>query len=216
MEVAGYAFGGVPPVTLLYVCFGLLICALDTRAFLMDFTLVEYSDPGLIACVSLFAVAGALLISTAAAAAVLSSISWSPLLIEAWLAKSDWISDARFLRQGTLLVNALRVLCALPFLLVCSLGVILLTVQPTDVGLAVLLLGPALLMAGWGLFRARALRWHFTSNVQLALASAACLLLCAELLLALSPGSSFFTRCVACGPACVRVAPPLPCSQRPS
>lgn len=178
----------------------------------MDLTLAEYDQIHLMPRLLLWAAAGALLISTAAAAMVLSSIGWSPFLIEAWLATSDWISDARFTRHGALLLNGLTLLCVMPFLLVCVLGVALLVVQRTDVGLAVLLLGPALLLAGWGLLRARALRWYFTRGVQLALAGAACLLLCAELLLALSPGSSFFTRCVTRDPQCACVAPPPSCN----
>ena len=138
-----------------------------------------------------------LVATTAATAAVLSAVSWSPQLVEAWVATR--LSDEQFTRHGALMSRALRLLVVLPPLLLIGLGGgLLATAQlsplPYEAGVATLLLGPALYLATWGALRARALRWHFPPPARRALLSAAGLLTLPS--------------------CCSRFRPPLPSSRR--
>ena len=73
---------------------------------------------------------------TASTAYMLSGISWSPALVEAWLAVSPHISDSKYEEQGAAMTRALRVLCALPLALTVGLGAVLLALRP-DPGISI-------------------------------------------------------------------------------
>ena len=112
----------------------------------------ELGDGGM-SLLSIFATWGVpFALSLAAATYSLSRMGWSPMRLDGLLATSS-MSNLQYARAAPAAVLLYRLLCLLPLVFLVMLGTDLVRQEPnrTSLGVCVLLVGPSLLLLGWGI-----------------------------------------------------------------
>ena len=125
----------------------------------------------------------------------LSLTGWSPLRLEAILAKKESISDSQYQQIAPVAVLSYRLACLSPMAFLALLGWDIMANVNSAVllGGCILLVGPSLLLLGWAALRARFCRWHLSWPLIGAAAVGAACLLAAQLIFALVTSTPFFS-----------------------
>ena len=125
----------------------------------------------------------------------LSLTGWSPLRLEAILAKKTSISDVQYQQIAPAAVLIYRLACLSPMAFLALLGWDLMANIDSALllGACILLVGPSLLLLGWAALRARFCQWRCSYPLIIAAAVGGAGLLAAQLIFALVPSTPFFS-----------------------